>query len=92
MTKSELIALMAAKNNQLTAKQVEIAVNSLLDCLVDSLMQGRRIEIRGFGSFSLNYRKPRIGRNPRTGETLHLPAKYAAHFKPGKELRELVNK
>ena len=92
MTRSELIALMAAKNNQLSAKQVELAVNGLLASLVESLKQGRRIEIRGFGSFDLSYRRPRIGRNPRTGEVLNLPAKYVPHFRPSKELRDLVNK
>lgn len=92
MTRSELIALMAAKNNQLSAKQVELAVNGLLASLVESLKQGRRIEIRGFGSFDLSYRRPRIGRNPRTGEILNLPAKYVPHFRPSKELRDLVNK
>ncbi|MFY9328148.1 MAG: integration host factor subunit beta [Georgfuchsia sp.] len=91
MTKSELIAKLAARYPQLVAKDADFAVNVILDALTDSLAQGGRIEIRGFGSFSLNYRPPRLGRNPKSGEKVQVPAKYVPHFKPGKELRERVD-
>ena len=91
MTKSELIEMIARKQKQLPTKDVELAVKHLLDLMSDSLSKGRRIEIRGFGSFSLHFRPPRIGRNPKTGEAVALSGKYVPHFKPGKELRERVN-
>mgnify|MGYP005742469991 FL=1 len=91
MTKSELIERLAESQSQLTAKDMELAVKLILDQMADSLARGERIEIRGFGSFSLHYRAPRIGRNPKTGEQVALSGKYAPHFKPGKELRERVN-
>jgi integration host factor subunit beta len=91
MTKSELIARLAARFPQLAAKDADFAVKVILDALTDSLAQGDRIEIRGFGSFTLNYRPPRLGRNPKSGEKVQVPAKYVPHFKPGKELRERVD-
>jgi len=91
MTKSELIEVLAAKNSHLNHKDVELAVKSLIEQMSLSLSTGNRIEIRGFGSFSLHYRPPRMGRNPKTGEAVALAAKYVPHFKPGKELRERVN-
>ena len=91
MTKSELIEKLAAAQSQLTAKDMELAVKMILDHMSDALARGERIEIRGFGSFSLHYRAPRVGRNPKTGEPVSLPGKYVPHFKPGKELRERVN-
>lgn len=91
MTKSELIEELANKQSHLALKDVELAVKTLLDLMTRSLATGERIEIRGFGSFSLHHRRPRIGRNPKTGETVPLPEKYVPHFKPGKELRERVN-
>jgi integration host factor subunit beta len=91
VTKSELIERIAATQSQLSVKDVELAVKSILDYMADALATGGRIEIRGFGSFSLHYRKPRRGRNPKTGETVQLEGKYVPHFKPGKELRERVN-
>ncbi|HFD80938.1 MAG TPA: integration host factor subunit beta [Gammaproteobacteria bacterium] len=91
MTKSELIEILAAKNSHLNHKDVELAVKSLIEQMSQSLATGNRIEIRGFGSFSLHYRPPRMGRNPKTGEAVALAAKYVPHFKPGKELRERVN-
>jgi len=91
MTKSELIEILAAKNSHLNYKDVELAVKSLIEQMSQSLAQGQRIEIRGFGSFSLHYRPPRLGRNPKTGESVALSAKYVPHFKPGKELRERVD-
>jgi integration host factor subunit beta len=92
MTKSELIETLAKKLNQLSPKDVELAVKIVIDRLAQSLATGERIEIRGFGSFSLHYRPPRMGRNPKTGEPVPLPGKHVPHFKPGKELRERVDK
>lgn len=91
MTKSELIDLLAAEQAHLAYKDVELAVRCLLEKMSNSLASGERIEIRGFGSFSLHYRPPRIGRNPKTGESVALAGKYVPHFKPGKELRDRVN-
>ncbi|MCV6611605.1 MAG: integration host factor subunit beta [Amphritea sp.] len=91
MTKSELIERLIDQNEQLSIKDVELAVKTMLDHMTESLAHGDRIEIRGFGSFSLHYRAPRIGRNPKTGDSVSLAAKYVPHFKPGKELREQVN-
>lgn len=83
--------MIARKQKHLPAKDVELAVKHLLDLMSDSLARGERIEIRGFGSFSLHFRPPRIGRNPKTGEAVALSGKYVPHFKPGKDLRERVN-
>lgn len=91
MTKSELIARLAAHFPQLGAADAELAVKMILDAMARSLSQGERIEIRGFGSFGLNYRPPRVGRNPKSGEKVQVPAKYVPHFKAGKELRERVD-
>ena len=92
MTRSELIDLMADSQNQLSTKDVELAVKLLIDHMSETLSTGQRIEIRGFGSFSLHYREPRQGRNPRTGDAVELRGKHVPHFKPGKELRERVNR
>ena len=91
MTKSELIAQLSVRFPQLVLKDAEIAVKTILDAMSQTLCDGQRIEIRGFGSFSLNYRPPRQGRNPKTGETVPVPAKYVPHFKAGKELRDRVD-
>jgi integration host factor subunit beta len=91
MTKSELIAKLAAHFPQLGAADAEFAVKMILDAMAKSLSHGERIEIRGFGSFGLNYRPPRVGRNPKSGEKVQVPAKYVPHFKAGKELRERVD-
>ena len=91
MTKSELIELIASKQAQFSAKDVELAVKTILEHISQTLATGERIEIRGFGSFSLHYREPRKGRNPKTGDAVQLTGKYVPHFKPGKELRERVN-
>ncbi len=91
MTKSELIDSLARKQSHLAYKDVELAVKSLLEQMSSALATGKRIEIRGFGSFSLHYRPPRMGRNPKTGDAVALPGKHVPHFKPGKELRERVN-
>jgi len=92
VTKSELIAQLSVRFPQLVLKDAEIAVRTILDAMSQTLCDGDRIEIRGFGSFSLNYRPPRQGRNPKTGETVPVPAKYVPHFKAGKELRDRVDK
>jgi integration host factor subunit beta len=91
MTKSELIELIARKQPQFSYKDIELVVKTLLEHMVSALSTGERIEIRGFGSFSLHYRPSRIGRNPKSGEPVSLSAKYVPHFKPGKDLRERVN-
>lgn len=91
MTKSELIELLVDRHDQLSVKDIELSVKTMLDHMTESLSEGSRIEIRGFGSFSLHFRAPRTGRNPKTGESVALDAKYVPHFKPGKELREQVN-
>ncbi|MGZ8273142.1 MAG: integration host factor subunit beta [Burkholderiaceae bacterium] len=91
MTKSELIAKLAERNPRLVARDADEAVNTMLDAMTDALAGGQRIEIRGFGSFALNYRPPRVGRNPKSGDRVQVPAKYVPHFKAGKELRERVD-
>ena len=91
MNKSELIERIVDRHQQLSVRDVELAVKTMLEHMTHVLSSGERIEIRGFGSFSVNYRAPRIGRNPKTGETVELEGKYVPHFKPGKELRDRVN-
>jgi integration host factor subunit beta len=91
MTKSELIAALSSAQPQLQPRDVELAVKELLEQMTAALSMGERIEVRGFGSFSLHYRPPRTGRNPKTGATVYVPDKFVPHFKPGKELRERVN-
>ena len=91
MTKSELINRLAERYSQLVAKDAEFAVKTILDAMTNALATGQRIEIRGFGSFSVNRRPPRIGRNPRSGESVQIPEKRVPHFKPGKALREAVD-
>jgi integration host factor subunit beta len=91
MTKSELIEILAARHNQLAPKDAELAVKTMLDAMSSTLAHGDRIEIRGFGSFGLNFRPPRMGRNPKTGEKVLVPKKFVPHFKAGKELRERVD-
>lgn len=91
MTKSELISRLAERFPQLLAKDAELIVKIILDAMAKSLSRGERIEIRGFGSFDLNYRPARIGRNPKSGEKVHVPEKYVPHFKAGKKMRELID-
>lgn len=91
MTKSELIEHIAGRQDQLSTKDVELAIKLVLEYMTQALATGDRIEIRGFGSFSLHYRAPRMGRNPKTGDSVTLPGKYVPHFKPGKEMRDRVN-
>jgi integration host factor subunit beta len=91
MTKSDLIDFMTRAQSTLSERDVELAVKTMLQQMSDALAAGKRIEVRGFGSFSLHSRPPRIGRNPRTGEAVAVPARFAPHFKPGKALRDRVN-
>lgn len=90
MTRSDLVEELAARFSQLTQRDAEFAVKTILDAISDTLVHGNRIEIRGFGSFSVNHRPPRMGRNPRSGESVAIPEKRVPHFKPGKALREAV--
>lgn len=91
MVKSELINRIASRQENLPLKDIELSVNQILECLSLSLSKGERIEIRGFGSFSLHYRAPRKAHNPKTGERVFTTAKYTPHFKPGKDMRDRVN-
>lgn len=91
MTKSELIEILTQRQGHLKADDVDLAVKSLLEMMGSALAHGERIEIRGFGSFSLHFRPPRTGRNPKTGNAVALPGRHVPHFKPGKELRDRVS-
>jgi len=91
MTRSDLVEELAARFAQLAHRDAETAVKAILDAMSDALVRGHRIEIRGFGSFSVSRRPPRIGRNPRSGESVQVPEKRVPHFKPGKALRESVD-
>jgi len=91
MNRADLIACLAARAAKLTPKDAEISVSLILDSIASALARGDRIEIRGFGSFALNYRPPRQSRNPKSGDPVQVPAKYLPHFKVGKELRERVD-
>ena len=92
MTKSELIILLSDKFSQLVHKDAELSVKTIIDSRTNTLSKGGRVEIRGFGSFSLNHRPARLGRNPKTGEKVSVPEKFVPHFKPGKELKIKVDK
>lgn len=92
MTRSELIEYISKRYPNLPQQDIELAVKSLLDKLGWALAEGRRIEIRGFGSFSLHYHRPRLGRNPKTGETVALEGRFVPHFKPGKSIRQEIAK
>ncbi|MDC0475631.1 integration host factor subunit beta [Methylophilaceae bacterium] len=92
MTKSELITILSDKFSQLVHKDAELSVKTIIDSLGNTLSKGDRVEIRGFGSFSLNHRPARLGRNPKTGEKVNVPEKFVPHFKPGKELKIKVDK
>jgi len=91
MTRSDLVARLGERFTQLTHRDAEFAVKTILDAMSDALARGHRIEIRGFGSFQVNRRPPRMGRNPRSGEQVVIPEKLVPHFKPGKALREAVD-
>lgn len=92
MTRSDLVEALGARFEQLALRDAEFAVKTILDAMGDALVRGHRIEIRGFGSFSISRRPPRVGRNPRSGESVIIPEKRVPHFKPGKALREEVDK
>lgn len=91
MTRSDLVEELASRFSQLTHRDAEFAVKAILDAMSDALVRGHRIEIRGFGSFSISRRSPRLGRNPRSGESVQIPEKRVPHFKPGKAMREAVD-
>ncbi|MCD9005482.1 integration host factor subunit beta [Luteimonas fraxinea] len=91
MTKSELIELLTQRQAHLKGEDVDLAVKAMLEMMGGALAAGDRIEVRGFGSFSLHFRPPRTGRNPKTGDAVALPGKHVPHFKPGKELRDRVS-
>jgi integration host factor subunit beta len=91
MTRSDLVDALAARFTQLGQRDAELAVKAILETMSDAMVKGHRIEIRGFGSFSVNHRAPRMGRNPRSGESVAIPEKRVPHFKPGKALREAVD-
>ena len=91
MVKSQLLRALNEKLPELQQRDVELAINCMLEQMIAALSKGERIEIRGFGSFNIRYHAPRIGRNPKTGETVNLPEKFAIHYKPGKEIRDRVN-
>ncbi len=91
MTKSELVEMIAEKQGSITRREAEVVVNTIFSAIGDALADGDRVELRGFGSFTTKHRNARIGRNPKTGESVHVPAKVVPHFKPGKELRERVD-
>jgi len=90
INKKELIEIIANEQDQLPYKDIELSVKTIIESMIDSLTKGKRIEIRGFGSFSLRYRKSRIGRNPKSGESVDIDERYVPHFKPGKDLKERV--
>lgn len=92
MTRSELIEKISERLPHLPAKDIEMAIKTILEQMIHTLSSGERIEVRGFGSFTLHHRAQRVGRNPRTGEVVNVPARYSPHFKPGKELRERVDR
>ncbi|MEN9904630.1 MAG: hypothetical protein RLZZ555_1195 [Pseudomonadota bacterium] len=91
MTRSDLVEALAARFAQLGQRDAELAVKAILEAMADALIKGQRIEVRGFGSFSVNHRPARIGRNPRSGASVAIPDKRVPHFKPGKALREQVD-
>lgn len=91
MTKSDLIQILSERYGQISARDMEQAVKAIVDHMAETLSTGNRIEIRGFGSFSIRYRPPRLGRNPKTGTRVELGSRYVPHFKPGKGLRDRVN-
>nr|WP_311464792.1 integration host factor subunit beta [uncultured Ottowia sp.] len=91
MTRSDLVELLAERFPQLTQKDADAAARALLQAMSDALEQGQRIEIRGFGSFGVTRRNPRLGRNPRTGQSVAIPERRVPHFKPGKALRDAVD-
>lgn len=92
MTRSDLVIALSERFGQLNQRDAEMAVKAILDTIAKALEEGHRVEIRGFGSFSVSYRPARLGRNPRSGESVQIPEKRVPHFKPGKALREQVDR
>ena len=92
INKKELIERISRNQDQLPHRDIELVVKTIINRMIKALSSGQRIEIRGFGSFSLRYRKPRIGRNPKSGMTVNINERYVPHFKPGKNLKKRVNK
>ena len=90
INKKDLIEIIAEEQDQLPYRDIELSVKTIIETMVNSLRKGERIEIRGFGSFSLRYRKPRVGRNPKSGQSVNIEERYVPHFKPGKNLKERV--
>jgi len=90
INKKDLIEIIAKEQDQLPYRDIELSVKTIINSMVNSLRKGERIEIRGFGSFSLRYRKPRVGRNPKSGQSVNIEERYVPHFKPGKNLKERV--
>ena len=90
INKKDLIEIIAKEQDQLPYRDIELSVKTIINSMVISLKKGERIEIRGFGSFSLRYRKPRVGRNPKSGQSVNIEERYVPHFKPGKNLKERV--
>ena len=90
INKKDLIEIIAKEQDQLPYRDIELSVKTIIESMVNSLKKGKRIEIRGFGSFSLRYRKPRVGRNPKSGQSVNIEERYVPHFKPGKNLKERV--
>ena len=90
INKKDLIEIIAKEQDQLPYRDIELSVKTIINSMVNSLKKGERIEIRGFGSFSLRYRKPRVGRNPKSGQSVNIEERYVPHFKPGKNLKERV--
>ena len=91
INKKDLIELISKDQDQLPQRDIDLAIKTIINSMLESLSSGKRIEIRGFGSFSLRYRKSRIGRNPKSGESVVIAERYVPHFKPGKELKKIVN-
>lgn len=92
MTKSELVEIIAEAHGEITRREAEVVVNEIFSAISDALASGDRVELRGFGSFTTKRRNPRVGRNPKTGESVQVPSKVIPHFKPGKELRDRVDR
>ena len=91
MTKSELVEIIAENYGEITRREAEVVVNEIFQAISEALANGERVELRGFGSFTTKHRNPRVGRNPKTGESVQVPGKIVPHFKPGKELRDRVD-
>ena len=90
INKKDLIEIIAKEQDQLPYRDIELSIKTIIKSMVNSLRKGERIEIRGFGSFSLRYHKPRVGRNPKSGQSVNIEERYVPHFKPGKNLKERV--